>query len=92
MKKIVAVAIIVMMLLVSGCADKKTIDGIEYDTYGLLNRNEKENPDIQYEIVWGNVIWGAILSETIVAPIYFFGFSIWEPVGKRMPIKGQVSK
>jgi len=73
-----------------GCGDTKIIDGIEYDTYGLINDDEKKNPNIQYEVIWGNVVWGAILVETIVAPIYFFGFSLWEPVGKKTGEIGQV--
>jgi len=92
MKKIIAIIIILALFtVVSGCANTKTIDGVEYGTYGLFDKDEKKNPDIQYEIVWGNVVWGAILFETIVMPIYFFGFSMWEPVGKKTPIKGQVA-
>ncbi len=92
MKKIIAI-IIILVFLASflGCADTKIIDGVEYDTYGLLNEDEKRNPDIQYEIVWGNIIWGVIFFETIVAPIYFFGFSMWEPVGKKTLIKGEIA-
>ena len=75
-----------------GCGSQKTIDGVTYDTYGLLDSDDKKNPNIQYEIVWGNVIWGAILFETIVAPIYFFGFSCFEPVGKKSGVKGEVAK
>lgn len=83
----------ILMILTTtlvGCARTKVIEGVEYDTYGLLNKDEKQSPNIQYELVWGNIIWGAILCETVVAPIYFFGFSIWEPVGKKSDIKGQV--
>ena len=65
-----------------GCGNTKVIDGVEYDTYGLFNEGDKMNPDIKYSIIKGNVIWSVILCETIVAPIYFIGFSMYEPVRK----------
>ena len=83
MKKVVIWFLVISCLSLGGCADMKTLDGVVYDTCGLFNQDEKKNPDIQYEIVWGNVIWGALLCETIIAPIYFYGFSMWEPVGKK---------
>lgn len=87
-----AMALVLSTTLLVGCGDHKTINGVTYDTYGLLNSDDKKNPNIQYEIIWGNVIWGALLFETIIAPIYFFGFSCFEPVGKKPEIKGEVVK
>ena len=81
----------VFLIFLTGCGNTKVINGIEYDTYGLLNADNKKNPQIEYEVIWGNVIWGCILSETIIAPVYFFGFSIFEPVGPKLPVKGQVT-
>jgi len=99
MKKISKLATVLAICLIfllcvslAGCGNTKVIDGVEYDTYGLFDKDEKKNPNIQYELVWGNIIWGAILCETIVAPIYFYGFSMWEPVGKKTGVVGQVVK
>jgi len=94
MNRIIALCLIVTMIgiTVSGCGDRKVIGGVEYDTYGLLNQDDKKNPDIQYEVIWGNIFWGIVLSETIIVPIYVFGFSLFEPVGPKMPIKGQVAR
>lgn len=72
-----------VMMFASGCADTKVIDGVEYDTYGIVNASEKKNPDIEYRFVIGNAIWGVVLFETLIAPVYFYGFSIYEPVGKK---------
>ncbi len=84
MKKLLSVILILsMVLILFGCGETKIINGTEYDTYGLLNSDDKKNTDIEYGVIWGNVIWGAILIETIVAPIYFFGFSLFEPVGTK---------
>lgn len=93
MKQISAIALAIT-LLVSACADTKVINGVEYGTYGLINRDEVKNQNIQniqYNMSTGNFIWGILLCESIVFPIYFFGFSLYEPVGlKDHAIKGQV--
>lgn len=81
MKKVMVV-MLVLSLLALGCGDTKVIDGIKYDTYGLIDKEEKRNPDIEYKLITGNVVWGILLFETAIAPVYFFGFSLYEPVGK----------
>ena len=76
------VIILLILSMIVACGDSKVIDNVEYETYGLINRDEIRDPKIEYKIIVGNVVWGILLCETIVAPIYFFGFSIHEPVGK----------
>jgi len=85
-------AILVVLLLFTGCANRKTIQGRTYDTYGLLNKDTNKNPNIEYRISAGNVIWSILLFETIVFPVYFVGFSIYEPVGPKLPtdLKGVI--
>jgi len=75
-------ALLFFMSTLPACGDTKVIDGVEYDTYGFFNESEKKNPNIEYEIIIGNVVWSIILIESVVFPIYFIGFSLWEPVGK----------
>lgn len=51
-----------------------------------------KNPDVAYRLIIGNIIWSCILVETIIAPIYFIGFSLYEPIGpKTTTEKGVVS-
>jgi len=57
-----------------------------------LNKDTKQNPNIEYELVWGNLIWGCVLVETIIAPVYFFGWSLWEPIGVKPKIKSEVAE
>lgn len=71
------------LILLSACSDNKRIDGYLYETYGLFNKDEIRNKDIEYSLVVGNVVWGVLLFETIIGPIYFFGFDLYEPVQKR---------
>ncbi len=90
MKKLIAcLAILILVVFATGCGDTKVINGVEYDTYGLLNEEDNKNPDIEYEVVWGNVIWGVLLVETIIVPIYCWGYDLYEPVGLKPAIKGQ---
>jgi len=82
MKKLIAMMMILCFMCV-GCGSVKQIDGYTYDTYGIINQNQKMNLDIEYKLIIGNVIWSILLCETIIAPVYFVGFSLYEPIGKR---------
>lgn len=75
------VILLAAAVALSGCADNKWIGGKEYGTYGLLNEGSMKSDKVEYRLVAGNVIWSVILCETVFAPIYFIGFSIYEPVG-----------
>ena len=79
MKKLVVVMLILSLVSLS-CGDTKVIEGKKYDTFGIFCLN-KQNPDIEYGLIIGNVIWSVILIQTIVFPLYFIGWSIYEPIG-----------
>lgn len=80
LKRILSLILVVSCALsLTACADDKRINGVMYETYGVFNKDEVRDPKIAYELSVGNVIWGIIFSETIIAPIYFFGFSLYEP-------------
>ena len=84
MKKTFVIGLIVLFLMstsIVSCGDKKEIGGHTYDTYGFINKSEKRNPDVEYRLIIGNIVWSVLLVETVIAPIYFWGFSIYEPVG-----------
>ena len=79
------------LLLSFGCGKEKVIEGRTYKPIGVVNiivddssLLEPKYKNIQYGICWGNIIWGIILSETLIAPIYFFGFSMFNPVNKKV--------
>jgi hypothetical protein len=78
----ITVAVIMVCSTIIGCGDSKVIDGVQYETYGLINADKEKNPNIEYRLIKGNVFWGIVLCETIIAPVYFFGFSLHEPVRK----------
>lgn len=80
MKSRLIALLLVLALFATACSDSKVLDGREYDTYGLFNEDEVKAPHVRYRIVVGNVVWSVLLVETIVAPLYFIGFDLFEPV------------
>jgi len=82
-KIIICLIIIFYCFAVSGCADNKMINGHDYDTYGLLNKDDYKDDNIKYRLSYGNLIWSFIFVETIIAPVYFIGFSLYEPICKK---------
>jgi hypothetical protein len=83
MKKLIALILIVSLLTACGrTMDITTATGTkEYSTYGLFNQ---PNKDVCYKISVGNVVWSIILIETIVMPVYFVGFSLFNPTGPKV--------
>jgi hypothetical protein len=93
MKRFFVLFLALAFLLVS-CGQSKIIDGVEYKPIGVISMLGKKSnlvsgysTKIQYEPCWGNIIWGVVLSETIIAPIYFYGFSMFNPVSVKDTIE-----
>ena len=91
MKKFKVLALILATIfMITACGSNKVINGKKYETVGFLseyiNEGDGKQPAIKYEVIWGNVILGIVFVETIIAPIYFFGFSCLEPVGELQKI------
>jgi hypothetical protein len=90
MKKLFIV-LIGLVVLITSCADKKTINGVTYRPYGLFNESTCKNDSIQYETSGWAVASGIVFFEVIVPPIYTFGFNLYEPVGlKKDYQKGKI--
>lgn len=91
MKKIL-LSLVIALALFTSCADDKVIDGVRYRPYGFMNADDVKNDSIRYEASAGSVICGVIFFETVIAPIYIFGFDTMQPVGKLDPkLKGVVN-
>lgn len=54
-----------------------------YSQYGLVNESEMKNDKVNYQVIWGNVVWGCLLVETIFVPVIIFGWYLYEPVGPK---------
>lgn len=86
------VLILATLMGTFGCGNDKTIKGVSYGTYGVFTLGD-ENPKIHYRIITGNVIWSILLIETVVFPVYFIGFSLWEPVDEEINyVPGRVTR
>ncbi|HVB19768.1 MAG TPA: hypothetical protein VNF51_00555 [Candidatus Paceibacterota bacterium] len=79
MKRFIAV-VVALSILLSGCGHPLNTERMTYPTYGLFNENSDKSKNVCYEISAGNVVWSIILIETIVFPVYFIGWSIYNPV------------
>lgn len=70
----------VLIFSLAACGDTKVICGKTYDTYGILSTQDEHDENIRYRVITGNFIWSIVLIETVIFPVYFIGFSIYEPV------------
>jgi hypothetical protein len=82
-KKAIVLVVVLSVFLV-GCGSPRTLgEGSarrQYPTYGVFNEDTSRSNNVCYEVSAGNVVWSIILVETIVAPVYFIGYSIKNPV------------
>ena len=93
MKKLTVLLALAAALSLTACgADRKEINGITYDTYGLINKDEKKNSKIEYEVSTWAVVWAVVFSETIIVPVFIIGWDLYQPVGVKDPnaVPGQV--
>ena len=82
MKKIIVVGL--LALLLTGCGQPLYVDNKVYPTYGLFNEDTSKSKDMCYEVSVGNVVWSIIGIENIIMPVYFIGFSLFNPVSKKV--------
>jgi hypothetical protein len=79
----VKILLLLMLIINISCADSKTfkIDGkdVLVEPYGWADLSTKKE-NIRYETNVGNVVWSIILCETIVAPVVFTGWYLFEPI------------
>jgi len=80
--------ILLVVAVLAGCGTPRTINGKHHDTVGLLSDESERDPCVRYKTIVGNAVWGTILFGTVAAPVYFFGFSLYEPVGAKSCDKG----
>lgn len=79
--------LVIGILGLSACSHSKVINDVSHDSYGLFNADDVKDPKVEYKLCVGNAFWAVALSETIIAPIYFVGWNIMEPVGPKKVYK-----
>lgn len=86
MKRFMAIVMITLML--SACGRPQTLTTSDnktktYPTYGLLNEKTEKSDKVCYEISAGNLVMSILWVETVIAPVYFIGYSIYNPVSAK---------
>lgn len=82
MKKLLIASVLGLSIALGACGrDLQTSQKI-YPTVGLLNQHLRSD-NVCYEVSIGNVIWSVILIETVIFPVYFVGFSIFNPIREK---------
>lgn len=96
MKKFKTILFVVITTLTitvaTSCADNKTINGVTYRPYGLLNESTCKNDSVEYQISGEAFVVGIIFVELIVPPIYIFGYNFYEPVGLKKDFEKGTTK
>ena len=79
----VKILLLLMLIINISCADSKTfkIDGkdVLVEPYGWADLDEK-NDKVKYKTNIGNVVLSIVLCQTIVAPVVFTGWYLFEPI------------
>ena len=101
LKKIVSIMLILMMCFsLTACGSDRTlcreVDGKQdcktYLQWGIADSSIHKSVDVEYSVIVGNVIWGIVLVETIVAPVIIFGWYLYEPVAWKKDIYTATSR
>jgi hypothetical protein len=83
MKKLAALMIAASLVL-TGCGQPANLTvnskTKEYPTYGFFNQGTSKSSHVCYEVSVGNIVLSVLLFETVIAPIYFIGFDLFNPV------------
>lgn len=83
--------IILIIIFLSSCSDSKVLNvngqNRLFETYGLANEERIKNDSVYYEVSVESVVWSIILCETVIAPVYFIGWDLYEPKSVKTEIK-----
>lgn len=74
------IAIFCIALMASACGRPLVTDKATYPTYGLANETSNRSKNVCYAASFGNIVWSILLIETVIVPIYFVGFSLYNPI------------
>lgn len=70
--------VLIVSLLVSGCAQVKVLNGVTYEPYGIINRKDEKSVDVEYKRKRSSIILSVLFVETIIVPFILIGFRLYE--------------
>lgn len=77
----------------SSCAYDTTFNHngseVKGTVYGLFNQ-ENKTPGVNYEVSVGNIVWSAILCETIIVPVILVGWYLYTPISMQTCRPGEL--
>jgi hypothetical protein len=76
----VIIAYCIAAMLLTACGQTLTVERKTYPTYGFANSDTSKSKDVCYEASFGNIVLSILLIETVIAPVYFIGWDIMNPV------------
>lgn len=79
MKKTIT-ALLLACLSLAACSNPRVLDGKVYDSYGFLNEQSLRSRNVCYSISPAAIILTIVFAETILVPIYFVGFDLFDPI------------
>lgn len=81
MKKVFKTLVFILLVgLLTSCAEEKTINNVTYQPYGLFNQEAVKCDSIVYQVSPWAVVGGIVFSETVIVPVYIVGWEIMDPV------------
>jgi hypothetical protein len=80
MKKLLMVSTLCLALAGCGGNTIPTGKGGVYESYGFANESTYKSKRVCYRISPASVILAFLFSETIVVPLYFIGFDLFDPI------------
>ena len=81
-KKLISIFLIVVLML-SSCAQTKIINGVQYEPYGVINRKDEKKENIIYKKKSSSVVLSILFFELIIPPLFLLGFNLYEPVKEK---------
>ena len=86
MKTILLLAI--TTLLLCSCAENKELmlNGRvrTFEYYGLYDKHEVKNDSVNYQLCWESILFGAIVTPSIIPSLYIIGWNLYEPVSTKV--------
>jgi hypothetical protein len=78
---IAVLALCAVLLFTGACGHARTINGVKYQPYGLVDKDDLYSPNVKYHVVAASVVCAIVFSETFLIPGWVVGWNLWEPVG-----------
>lgn len=81
MRRFLTVILAASTLALAGCSGAAKVGDKTYSAYGLVNKDDLQNPGVHYHVSVWNCVLAVVFVETIVVPAVVVGWQLWIPDG-----------